>query len=155
MLNEVEIVIDLLKTSFDGNAWHGPSFMDTLKDVNAEEARMRPIEWRHTIWELVNHCAYWMDAVTGALEGVEMPSIEPGTEEDWPKTGATEKDWIEAKEKLKKSQEALVSALVGFDESCLGSKVPGRSYSYQKMLHGISDHNVYHAGQIAVFRKKR
>lgn len=155
MLDEVELVIDLLKTTFDGRAWHGPSFMDTLKDVNTEEAGMRPVDQRHTIWEIVNHCAYWMDAFTGALKGKEMPRIVPGSDEDWPQMGATEEDWIGAKEDLRKSHEALVSALASFDESYLGSTVPGRSYTYQKMIHGISDHNVYHAGQIAVFRKKR
>ncbi len=154
-MSEVELVIDQLKATFDGDAWHGPSFMDTLKGVNAEEARMRPIEWRHTIWEIVNHCAYWMDAVAGALKGDEMPGIEPGKEEDWPQMGETEEDWTKAREKLNKAYEALVSSLVGFDESCLDGTVPGRSYTYRRMLHGISDHNLYHAGQIAVFRKKR
>lgn len=154
-MNEVELVIDLLKTTFEGDACHGPSLMDTLKDVDADEARMRPIEWRHTIWEIVNHCAYWMDAVAEALKEKEMPHIVPGSDEDWPQMGATEEDWIGAKEDLRKSHLALVSALAGFDESHLGSTVPGRSYTYQKILHGISDHNVYHAGQIAVFRKKR
>jgi len=84
VLDEVELVIDLLNTTFDGRAWHGPSFMDTLKDVDAEEAGMRPVERRHTIWEIANHCAYWMDAVAEALKGKEMPSIEPGSDEDWP-----------------------------------------------------------------------
>jgi len=154
-LNEVKLIIERLKTTFDGDAWHGPSFMDTLKEVEAEEAQIRHIEWRHTIWEIVNHCAYWMDAVAGALKGEEMPGIEPGSKEDWPRMGETEGDWANAQEKLKKTHEALVGSLSGFDETRLGDTVPGRSYKYRMMLHGVSDHNLYHAGQMAVFRKKR
>jgi len=154
-LDEVELIIDQLKTTFDGRAWHGLSFMDTLKGVDAQEAKRRPIEGRHTIWEIVNHCAYWIDAVVRALKGEEMPSITPGSEEDWSPMGETESEWTRAREELMKAYEKLVNSLDVFDKSRLDGTVPGRSYTYRKMLHGVSDHNLYHAGQIAVFRKKR
>lgn len=154
-MREVELIIDQLKTTFSGRAWHGPSLIDTLKDVNIEESQRRPIDGRHTIWEIVSHCIYWMDAVNRTLNGKEMPQIEPGSAEDWPQMGGTKEDWNLTLEELKKSHEKLVNAFSCFDESQLCSIVPGRSYTYKKMLHGISHHNTYHAGQIAVFRKKR
>lgn len=153
-MNEIELIIHQLKTTFDGRAFHGPSFMDTLKGVDAEEARRRPIEGRHTIWEIVNHCRFWMEAVIGSLRGEEMPRVETEAH-DWPAMGETETEWANAREELRKTLEGLVDAVSGFDESRMDDTVPGRSYKYRKMIHGISDHNVYHAGQIAVFRKKR
>ena len=68
--------MDMLRQTFDGGAWHGPSFMDVLKGVDKAQAIERPIEARHTIWEIVNHCSFWMEAVTRALHGAEMPDIE-------------------------------------------------------------------------------
>ena len=35
----------------------------------------------------------------------------------------------------------------------LGAPVPGHDYSYYVMLHGIVQHDVYHAGQIALIKK--
>ncbi|MFQ6053169.1 MAG: DinB family protein [Candidatus Bathyarchaeia archaeon] len=154
-MNEVELIIHQLKTTFDGTAWHGPSLMDTLREVDADEARRRPIEGRHPIWEIVTHCAYWMNAVAGALKGEGMPSIELGSEKDWPQMGETERGWTAAVEGLRKSHDGIVDALASFECSRLGGAVPGRSYTYRKMLHGIADHNLYHAGQIAVLRRKR
>lgn len=154
MLNEFKLIAEQLRTTFHGRAWHGPSFMDALKGVDSEEASRRPIEGRHSIWEIANHCAYWMEAVKRALSGDEMPRITPDSTEDWPQMGETEEEWIKARDNIGMILEDLVNSIEGFDSSRLEDIVPGRSYTYRNMLHGISDHNVYHTGQIAVFRKK-
>lgn len=154
-MNELRLIIDQLKTTFDGRAFHGPSLMEALRGIDVEEARGRPIWGRHTIWEIVNHCAYWMDAVAGALRREVMPRYDPESPSDWPPMGETEGEWRTAVERLRRAHGELVGSLARFDVSHLGDVVPGRSYTYRMMLHGISDHNLYHAGQIAVFRKKR
>ena len=115
------------------------------------------MEGRHTIWELVDHCSYWMEAVTGALRGEAMPTIE--STEDWPRMGETEGEWTRARERLTKAHEALVGSIEEFDKSLLERVIEsswgGRRYTYtcREMLHGVSDHNVYHAGQIAILRE--
>jgi uncharacterized damage-inducible protein DinB len=38
------------------------------------------------------------------------------------------------------------------DDDRLATRVVGRPYSVYVMLHGIIDHNVYHAGQVALLR---
>ncbi len=148
----------MLRQTFDGRAWHGPSFMDVLKGVNKAQAIKRPVEARHTIWEIVNHCSFWMEAVTGALHGAEMPDIE--STEDWPKMRKTDEDWSNAQEKLKRNHKELINSIKALKDDILTQKVHGfyngHSYTttYRRMLHGISDHNTYHAGQIALLRKK-
>jgi len=149
--------MDMLRQTFDGRAWHGPSFMDVLKGVDKAQAIERPIEARHTIWEIVNHCSFWMEAVTRALHGAEMPDIE--STEDWPKVRKTSEDWTNAKKKLKKAHKELVTAIKALNDEQITRKVHGsyNGHSYattlRRMLHGISDHNTYHAGQIALLRK--
>jgi len=157
-LNEIELIVETLRQTFDGKAWHGPSFTEVLNGVDKTQAIERPIKARHTIWEIVNHCTFWMKAVTRALHGERMPDIE--STEDWSKMGKTGEDWTDAQEKLKKAFEELVNSTKNLNEAQLTQKIHG-SYdgqpyatAYRRMLHGISDHNTYHAGQIALLRKK-
>lgn len=157
-MNEIELIVTKLKLTFNGSAWHGPSFMSVLNGVDKAQARARRIEKRHTIWEIVNHCSYWMEAVTRALHGERMPGI--ASTEDWPQMGKTDEDWTKAQERLKKAYEALVSSIKDLNKSLLTREIHSSfqgkffTYTYRKMLHGISDHNTYHAGQIALLRKQ-
>jgi len=157
-LNEIQLIVEVLRQTFDGRAWHGPSFMDVLDGVDKTQASERQIEVRHTIWEIVNHCSYWMEAVAGALHGDRMPDIV--STEDWPQMGETNEDWAKAKKRLKKAYEELVNSIKGFNKSHFTQEIRGSfngqfyTITYRKMLHGISDHNTYHAGQIAILRKK-
>ncbi|MFB0522260.1 MAG: DinB family protein, partial [Candidatus Bathyarchaeia archaeon] len=102
-MNETELIVNVFRQTFLGSAWHGPSLMEVLNGVDKTQARARPIEARHTIWEIVNHCSYWMEAVTGALHGEKMPDIVSA--EDWPQMGETNQDWTKAQERLKKAYE--------------------------------------------------
>jgi len=157
-LKEAELIVDMLTQTFDGRAWHGPSFMDVLKDLDQVQASERPIELRHTIWEIVNHCSYWMEVATVAFPTEKIPDIK--STDDWPKMGKTDEDWTKAQDRLKNAYEKLVASIKDLKEALLTQKIHGsyngRSYTttYRKILHGISDHNTYHAGQIAILRKK-
>jgi len=57
-------------------------------------------------------------------------------------------------EELKRVHGVLIEAVSGFNESQLDETVPGASYSFYNMLHGLVQHDLYHAGQIAILKKK-
>jgi hypothetical protein len=40
-----------------------------------------------------------------------------------------------------------------YDNQGLREMVPGRDHSMKVMLHGLSHHNAYHAGQIALLKR--
>jgi len=152
-LTEIERIVDQLQRASDGRAWHGPPLMLLLSEVDAEQAMARPLEGRHTIWELVLHINAWRDKVRRVLGGEEMEGLPD--EEDWPPVDDTgEEAWAKAVEGLKREHDELVEAVSGFSESRLDETVPGASYSFYKMLHGLVQHDLYHAGQIAILRKK-
>ncbi|UCE43794.1 MAG: DinB family protein [Candidatus Bathyarchaeota archaeon] len=157
-MKEVDLIEDMLRQTFDGRPWHGPSFMALLKDVDKVQASERPIDVRHTIWEIVNHCSYWMEVTIAVLLNEKIPDIK--SNEDWPKMGKTDEDWIKAQDRLKNAYETLVDSIEGLNETLLAKKIHGsyngQSYTttYRKVLHGISDYNTYHAGQIAILRRK-
>lgn len=98
-----------------------------------------------------------MEAVTKALHSENFPDIE--SNEDWPEMETTEDGWNQAQDRLRKTYESLTQSIKNLEEAQFTQQVrgsfKGESYTttFRKMLHGISDHNTYHAGQIAILKK--
>ena len=143
-----------LRWAFDGEAWHGDSLFEILEGVTAAQAAARPIARAHTIWELVLHIAAWDDAVLRRLGGVAM---ELSDAENFPAvTDASEAAWRKALAQVRRDHEKLVAAVTSLPDSRLGDVVPGKEgahYTFYYMLHGVVQHELYHAGQIALLKK--
>ena len=137
-------------------AWHGPSLMRALEGVDAEQAKTKPIGGRHSIWEIVNHCAYWMGEVDRALRGEDIFDVEEI--EDWPEAGGSPEEWQADLEKLAVIHEMVYKRIWALKPEDLERKLDATfgetffDFTFRKMLHGISDHNVYHAGQISLLK---
>jgi uncharacterized damage-inducible protein DinB len=151
-LNEVKFVMDQLRTTFSGDSWHGPSVMKTLEGVDAEQAAARPLGERHTIWELVDHMTFWLEEVLKALKTKEIP--KPEKVMDWPRMGSGEEQWRESVRRLEAAINMLLDELATWNTKDLEKTVGRADYSYRQMLHGAVHHNLYHAGQIAILKRK-
>ena len=147
-MTEVERIADQLHRSYYGEAWHGPALGELLEDVTWEQAARRKIPGAHTIWELVLHIAAWESAATAALSGAVMPSLP--WEGDWPAVGGS---WEDSQKSPRSATDELESRIQKLPDSKLAGTVPGREYSFYFLLHGIVQHNLYHAGQIALLKK--
>jgi uncharacterized damage-inducible protein DinB len=138
-------------------AWHGPSLMRALEGVDAEQAKARPIGRRHSIWEVVNHCTYWMEEVDRALRGENIFDVEEI--EDWPGTEGSPVEWQADLEKLVATHEKVAKRIWVLKSEDLERNLDAQfgetyfGFTFRKMLHGISDHNVYHAGQISLLKR--
>jgi uncharacterized damage-inducible protein DinB len=66
---------------FEGEAWDGPSVLESLHGVSAEEAAAHPIAGAHSIWELVLHLCGAYRLVLRRLGGDGTQQTES---EDWP-----------------------------------------------------------------------
>jgi hypothetical protein len=149
---EAERIADQLSRAYSGPAWHGPALKELLSDLTAERAAAHPLPQLHSIWEIVLHVNSWQEAALGALQGRAMPTSS--FPEDWPVIeGKDEQTWHTALERLERGNLELVAATREFSESRLGEMVPGRDYSFYFLLHGVTQHNLYHAGQVAVLKK--
>jgi hypothetical protein len=152
MSSESVRIADQLRRAFHGEAWHGPSVREVLEGVTAERASARPLAGAHSIWELVLHIEAWTEAPRQATEGIAMPSpIRPGT--DWPAAGKGSVEWTAAKDRLFETAERLVKAVESFSEERLRETVPGRDFDFYFVFHGVVQHSLYHAGQIAMLKK--
>ena len=152
-MNEVARIGSQLKRASEGGAWHGPALLELLADVSAEQAASRPLAGAHGIWEIVLHVAAWQGFATRAVEGGAMP-VDLADEGNWPPVAdASEEAWRAAVEGVGRAGRRLRNALRKFSDEDLERIVPGREYNFYFLLHGVVQHGLYHAGQIALLKK--
>jgi uncharacterized damage-inducible protein DinB len=149
--SEAERIADQLRRAFDGGAWHGPALLELLDDVDAATAAARPLPQVHTIWELVLHVAAWDRAGLRRLSGKVCQLKGKANFPLMPEP--TEKAWRDAVEAAKRTHQALVQTVAGLTDKRLRDPVPGKKYDFYYMLHGIAQHELYHAGQMAILKK--
>lgn len=123
---EIAVLADEIGRSHHGDPWHGPGVADVLRGVTAAAAAARPIAGAHSIWELVLHLAAWRGA----------------------------------RARLVAAEKKLQRALATFPPSRLGRVVGGErdaplgtGVTYRVMLHGVAQHDAYHAGQVSLLRR--
>jgi len=151
-MSEVERIADQLKRAYEGKAWHGPAVREVLAGVTAEKAARRPLGNAHNIWELVVHIGVWEAFARRRLEGEVITDVPP--EQDWPPVTATdEAAWKKTLAQLEDGHMKLRRAIAALPEARLSETVQGMGYSVYFMLHGVVQHDLYHAGQIALLKK--
>ena len=150
-MTEIQRIADQLRRAYEGEAWHGPSLRELLSSVTAEQAARRPLPQAHTIWELILHIAAWESIVRRRLGG---EAVEATPEQDWPPVRDTsDAAWKKTLEELARSHLALRESVAALSDDQLRQKVAGQNYSIYGMLHGLIQHDLYHAGQIALLKK--
>jgi uncharacterized damage-inducible protein DinB len=154
-MSEVDRIRDQFRRAFDGEAWHGPSVMALLNGVTAEQAAAHPIAGAHSIWELTQHIRAWEGACLRRLNG--DPARLPD-EEDWQALNDfSDAQWEKTKRDLVDTHERLLQAIAAVDDSRLDQPIidhPETPFSSVYVtLHGGVQHDLYHAGQIAVLKK--
>jgi uncharacterized damage-inducible protein DinB len=153
-MSETARLADQIRRAFDGDAWHGDSVLELLNGVNARTAEAHPIKNAHSIWELVLHIAAWDGAVLTRIGGTAIQLVD---EQNFPPVKDTsEAAWGKAIVHAKQTHNELVQAVAAFPDSRLQEQVPGKSQSYYNFFYlfsGIVQHELYHAGQIALLKK--
>jgi uncharacterized damage-inducible protein DinB len=150
-MSEAKRIADQARKMFEGGAWHGPSVLEVLSNVDVETVAAHPIPDAHSIWELVLHLIATQDAILHRIRG-EQKGLK--TEDYWlPVPDVTEANWHETIERLKQQEVTLREAIGSFPDERLDSVlVEGGSSAYNN-FHGHIQHNAYHAGQIALLVK--
>jgi uncharacterized damage-inducible protein DinB len=150
-MSETNRIQDQLERGFTGSAWHGPSVLELLADLDAAKAAARPIAGAHSIWELVLHIGAWDQAAARRLRG---DRAELSDAEDWPAVSDTSAEaWAQTLEMLKKNHRELHEAIGRVEETRLDEPILEGMTSVYGTLHGVIQHDLYHAGQIAILKK--
>src|SRR6516164_9672722 len=108
-MREAERITDQALKMFGGDAWHGPSVLEVLADVDAPMAASHPIPGAHSIWELVLHLIATQAVLLRRIRGETAGLNE---EEFWPAVPpVSAAAWAEALEQLKQQAAALQQAI--------------------------------------------
>lgn len=149
--SEAQRIADQLVRAFYGSAWHGPALLELLADVDAATAAAKPIADVHSIWELVLHVAVWDRVAMVRLAGEKC---QPKGVANFPLVvRATDAAWRSAVASAKRTHDELVKMVFELPDSALWERVPGKRYDFYHNLHGVVQHELYHAGQIAILKK--
>lgn len=152
MSTELERLESQIRCSLVGPAWHGPSVLEALQGIGPEAAHSHPLTGAHSVWELVLHLTGTYRLVLRRLAG-EDAQLTP--DEDWPPVPApTGESWREATDSLRVLNGRVRQAVLGFDPEQLDRPLCASApYSAYTQFIGITQHDLYHAGQIAVLKK--
>ena len=149
---EIRNIQRLLKNTFNGSAWHGPTVLTIIQDVNYKLA-FKSYPNIHSIAELVDHITSWRRFAIERLKGNN--SFEVIQDNDWKRfTIKDENSWEEIKAELINSQKELEKELDNTNDSKLSELVDGKAYDFYTLLHGVIQHDIYHAGQISLLKKQ-
>jgi uncharacterized damage-inducible protein DinB len=151
-VKETQRIGDQLRRAYEGGAWHGDALAELLDGVTAAAASARPLAGAHSIWEIVLHVAAWLETARARVE-TGRP-VDPAAEEDWPPVAdAGEAAWLAARERLARSHRALLGTVAALDDARLDERIAGGPQSVYFLLHGVIQHSLYHAGQIALLKR--
>jgi uncharacterized damage-inducible protein DinB len=141
-----------LGRALEGEAWHGPSVLEALEGVSAEQAAAHPIDGAHCIWELVLHLCGTYGLVLRRLGGDGRQLTES---EDWPPVPKpSAENWSASIRALRQLNEELRRAVKSFPVERLDQPLVSEvSYTAYTQFIGITQHDLYHAGQIALLKK--
>jgi uncharacterized damage-inducible protein DinB len=99
----------------------------------------------------VNHITAWKTIADQRLKG---EAVEVSPRRDWPPVWeVSHAEWKRALEDLAESHARLRQAAETLHDAALDQKPAGAGESRYILLHGVLQHDLYHAGQIAVLRK--
>jgi uncharacterized damage-inducible protein DinB len=157
-MSEIARIIDELEREHAGDPWHGSPLHGILDGIDAAQAARKPLTGAHSIWELVLHVAGWKREVAKRAAGGAASEPPDG---DWPEVGApTAERWNKALADLESAHRDLTAAIAALPEQKLfeptndpRDRPLGAGVSYYVLLHGVVQHDVYHAGQIAILKK--
>jgi uncharacterized damage-inducible protein DinB len=150
-MSEIRRILDQMDRAFSGDAWHGPPLMHLLDGISAEDASKHPVPGAHSVWELVHHVGAWNSIVQHRLQG---ETVEVTAERDWPPVWeVSEPSWRRALESLIESRARLRQVAAAQRDDQLNEKIGATGVSRYQILHGVVQHDLYHAGQIALLRK--
>jgi hypothetical protein len=153
-MSRLDPLLLLLDTAYNKASWHGVNLRGSLRRVPLDAAVWRPAPGAHNVWELMVHAAYWKYAAWRRLTGAKRGSfpLEGSNFFERP-IEATDAAWRADLRLLDAMHRDLRSAVAATSEPALSERPPGSKVTRLRLIAGVADHDVYHAGQIQLLKK--
>lgn len=152
-MKETKRIANQLRRACYGPAWHGTPLHEILAGIDHRQAAKKPRAGRHSIWELTLHIRTWIVAVHKRMDRASTATARTNFPAVAEVTAAA---WQSDQESLWSAVNALADAIEKRPDRWLETIVPGRPSQTQYIsLHGVIQHLLYHAGQIAILGASR
>jgi uncharacterized damage-inducible protein DinB len=129
----------------DVYAWYGPSLGDLLAKTTPELVTAPPLPNAHSISVLLQHLLLWNERIRNTSATTPMPKWE--ADKEWAEPPIP---WNELLAGWNQSRNGLEERIRNFPIEDLPKQVPGRTYAYEFLYRGATEHVIYHSGQIAM-----
>jgi uncharacterized damage-inducible protein DinB len=145
-----------LETVLWGDPWYGSPIYSIIEQVSFEVAFETPPGSIHNIAGIVLHMLAWTEEVMDRMNGLTAQLPSSG---DWPDPGnPDEQKWQNYVNDLKLVNVNLLQVIQNFpeeqwDEPINDIRDAETIVSYEQMISGFIQHQVYHAGQIALLMR--
>jgi uncharacterized damage-inducible protein DinB len=150
-----EKLINELNKTLSGHPWYGSPVYNILGKVTFESAYER-VGHAHTIVEIILHMLSWTEEVIDRLN--EKPASLPSSG-NWPHPGdPDEQKWALWIDDLKLVNVNLEKTIRDFpeekwNEPIIDERGDQPVTTYEELIYGFIQHNIYHTGQIALLTR--
>lgn len=150
-------IAEKFKAVFSGQPWYGNNIYSILEAVTFEIAYERPNGAGHNTMEIALHMLSWTEEIIERMTGAAAKMPASG---DWPEAGAPdEQKWPRVVNDIKLlnvNLEKAIQDLPRVQWAALINDQRGTEpvITYEGLIEGFLQHQVYHAGQIALLTKQ-
>ncbi|HWZ16364.1 MAG TPA: DinB family protein [Mucilaginibacter sp.] len=145
-----------LERALWGKPWYGQPIYTIIDQVSFEAAYEKPTASVHNIAGIVLHMLAWTEEVLDRMNGMAASIPSSG---DWPDAGKPdEQKWQNYVNDLKLVNVNLLGAIQNFpeekwDELINDTRENEPVTTYENLIVGFIEHQIYHAGQIALLTR--
>lgn len=144
------LIADHIKEIYEGNNWTDVSIIQTIKDINWQQAQQKTNASANTIASLLHHLHYWNGIMMQRLKGSNP--LVPETNGFDVDELQNENDWIALKDKTHGSFLQLSDLIKVFPEEKLEETYSFGKSSFYKNFQGAVEHAHYHLGQMVIIK---
>jgi len=150
---KVRMYVQQFVQNYEGGSWQAENFIDKLNDVDESLAFQQPMPGVHSVAEIVWHCCYWRTVLINSLNGdYGYRERTMGELNFLPLEAVRKKGWKTLLSDLELTQKVLLVMLGRMrDRDLLKEYTPGHTFDH--MIVGIVQHDIYHLGQIGLVKK--
>ena len=143
-----------LQQGYYGGNWLDEDFEKKLKLVNEENAFIKPDGHIHSIAEVTSHILEWRKELIERLSSGRGAVLQMESANNWYSNDFLKLNgWAMLKAGLDASQQELILLLENKDDTFLENKCSD-DMSYEWLLAGLIEHDIYHLGQIGLIYKQ-
>lgn len=150
-MSEVQRILQHYENVLNGEPWYGDPIWQILEGIAPQTAAAPNPSGGHTIWEILMHTTFWEEVAAQRLVGERAGLVAEKNFLATPQP--TPSNWSRTLDEFRRSNQKLREAIAKLEVARLDESTAAGKRSFYAEAHGAIEHDIYHAGQVALLRK--